>query len=48
MKLGDKDMDELSKVLRDDQRKEDELEKLIREMKKQSKKFSFYIPQFSF
>ena len=37
MKLGDKDMDGLSKV-REDQRKEDELEKLIREMKKQSKK----------
>ena len=38
VKLGEKEMDELSKILRDDQRKEDELEKLIREMKRQSKK----------
>ena len=38
VKLGDKEMDELSKTLREEQKKEDELEKVIRDLKKQSKK----------
>ena len=38
VKLGDKEMDELSKTLREEQRKEDELERVIRDLKKQSKK----------
>ena len=38
MKLGDKEMNELTIVLKEDQRKEDDLEKIIRQMKKQSKK----------
>ena len=38
VKLGDREMDELSKTLREEQKKEDELEKVIRDLKKQSKK----------
>ena len=38
VKLGDKEMSELATSLRAEQKKEDELEKVIRDLKKQSKK----------
>jgi hypothetical protein len=38
VKLGDKELEELSKVIREEQKKEDYLEKVIRSWKTQSKK----------
>ena len=38
VKLGDKEMTELANSMRLEQKKEDDLEKTIRELKKQSKK----------
>ena len=40
MKLGDRDLGELSKMIREEQKKKDDLEKIIRSWKSQSKKRS--------
>ena len=38
VKLGDKELGDMAKMIREEQRKEDDLEKMIREWKKQTKK----------